>query len=543
MSLLCRDQFLRLCKFALMSAALVLVSCWYVSESVAQQIRVVPSISVLEQYDSNVFFTPKSQLAAGTKADDLITTFTPQLNFMQNNNLVKTNLSLGAIVQKFARNSELDNVGFNASAGVDLSQAVSRVLPRMTAFRVFGTYQYTPSAPAFGAGGMGGGFGGGGGLGGGGGFGMGGVGISGPIDSGLLTQRIRTTMYTIGLADSYSLSPTTDFQTTYTHSQLSFGGSFTPVSSTAGQAPTVFDTSTHAISAGPSSRITAIDTLTLKYTFTQTSQAQFGDYTMHGGNLGWGHAWTKELSSSLNGGLTLIEPIPDSSAVGGQRRVPATMFPTGGFSLTYASGSSFLRKLGSDIREATGAGGSPSMGGNFLPLLSGMNMPGGIASPGSYRITFLYNLGVFPSFVQSAGPIYTHTVSLVSMAGITDKLTAQGIFNVARSSFTSDAIGTTFTTYGTTVSLNYLITPTFTARLSHQWLMFDNQITGQTSGLNAGDLGFSKHVILLGFTYAYAPRGDFFRSGAFWEGASGTSSSSVDAGAGKSGSGGVDTKK
>jgi len=182
-------------------------------------------------------------------------------------------------------------------------------------------------------------------------------------------------MYTAGLADSYSLSPTTDFQTTYTYSQLSFSGSYTPTSSTTGQAPTVFDTNTHSITAGPSSRITAIDTLTVKYTFTQTSQAQFGDYTMHGGNFGWGRAWTKELSSSLNGGLTLIEPIPDSSAVGGQRRVPATMFPTGGISLTYASGSSFLRKLGSDIQEVTGASESSSLGESFLPLLSGLNLP------------------------------------------------------------------------------------------------------------------------------------------------------------------------
>lgn len=535
MSLSCRDRFLRIGKYAVISLTLVFVSCWYMSKSSAQQIRVVPSISVLEQYDSNVFFTPKSQLAPGIKADDLITTFTPQLNFMQNSNLLKANLSLGAVVQKFVHNSDLDNVGFNASSGVDLSQAVNRVLPRMKAFRVLGTYRYSPSTPAFGAGGLGGGFG----VGGGGGFGMGGVGISGPVDSGLLTQRIRTTMFSAGLADSYSLSPTTDFQTTYTYSQLSFGGSYTPTSATAApSSQTVFDTTTHSITAGPSSRITAIDTLTVKYMFTQTSQAQFGDYTLHSGNVGWGRVWTKELSSSLNGGLTLIEPIPDTSAAGGQRRVPATMFPTGGVSLTYASGSSFLRKLGSDFQEVTGTGGSSSMGGSFLPLLSGMNMPGGIAAPGSYRITLLYNLGVFPSFVQSAGPIYTHTVSLASAAGITDKLTAQGLLNVARSSFTSETIGTTFTTYGTTVSLNYLITPTLTARLSHQWLMFDNQ----TSGLSAGDLGFSKHVILLGFTYAYAPRGDFFRSGAFWEGTSG-GSSPVDAGAGKSGSGGVDTKK
>lgn len=202
MSLSCRDRFLRIGKYAVISLTLVFVSCWYVSKSSAQQIRVVPSISVLEQYDSNVFFTPKSQLAPGTKADDLITTFTPQLNFMQNSNLLKANLSLGAVVQKFVHNSDLDNVGFNASSGVDLSQAVNRVLPRMKAFRVFGTYLYSPSTPAFGAGGLGGGFG----VGGGGGFGMGGVGISGPVDSGLLTQRIRTTMFSAGLADSYSLS-------------------------------------------------------------------------------------------------------------------------------------------------------------------------------------------------------------------------------------------------------------------------------------------------------------------------------------------------
>ena len=169
-----------------------------------------------------------------------------------------------------------------------------------------------------------------------------------------------------------------------------------------------------------------------------------------------------------------------------------------------------------------------------------MNMPGGIAAPGSYRITLMYNLGVFPSFVQTAGPIYTHTILLGSTAGITDRLSAQALFNYANSSFTSGTIGTNFTTYGTTVSLNYLITPMFTARLSHQWLMFDSQ--SQSSGLNAADLGFAKQVILLGFTYAYSPRGDFFRSGAFWEGSSG-GSSSVESGIGGAGSGGVDTRK
>ena len=485
----------------------------------------------MEQYDSNVFFTPKSQLPAGTTVDDLITIITPQLNFIQGNSLVKSNLSIGAVVQKFANNSALDNVGFNASAGIDLSQAVNRVLPRMRGFRIMGTYMHTPSAPAFGAGSLGGASMGGGG------FGVGGLGLSGPIDSGLITQRIRTTMFNVGFANSYSLSPTTDFQTNYTYSQLSFGGAFTPSPTVGGQpSNTVFDTSTHTISAGPNSRISAIDSLSMKYTFTQMSQPQFGDYATHGAILGWGRTWSKEWSSSATGGLTLVEPIPDPSAAGGQRKIPATMFPIGSVSLSYATGSSFLRKLGSEIQETTG--GSLTAGGGFLPLLAGMNLPGGIAAPGSYRVTLMYNLGVFPSFVQAAGPIYTHTILLGSTAGITDRLSAQALFNYARSSFTSETIGTNFTTYGTTVSLNYLITPMFTARLSHQWLMFDSQM----SGLNAADLGFAKQVILLGFTYAYSPRGDFFRSGAFWEGSSG-GSSSAESGLGKSGSGGVDTKK
>ncbi|MBS0177360.1 MAG: hypothetical protein JSR20_01205 [Nitrospira sp.] len=525
-------------KFILSVVILAFASWLSLSDSVAQQIRVVPSISVLEQYDSNVFFTPKSQLAPGTKADDLITTITPQLNFIQANSLVKANLSVGAIVQKFANNTALDNVGFNASAGIDLAQAVNKVLPRMRAFRIFGTYQYMPSAPAFGAGGLGVGMSGGGF--GGGGFATGGFGIAGPVDSGLVTQRIRTTMFNAGFSDSYSLSPTTDFQTTYTYSQLSFGGALAPTSTASGQPQnTVFDTQTHSISAGPTSKISAVDTLTVKYTFTQMSQGQIGDYSTHNGAVGWGRSWTKEWSSSVNGGLTLIEPIPDASAIGGQRRIPATMVPTGGFSMTYVSGSSFLRKLGSEIQEATGrTGGSVASGGGFLPLLAGMNMPGGIATPGSYRVTMMYNLGVFPSFVQTAGPIYTHTITLGGMTGITDRLSGQALFNYARSSFTSNSVGTNFSTYGTTLALNYLITPTFSARLSHQWLMFDTQ----ASGVSAGDLGFSKQVVLLAFTYAYAPRGDFFRSGALWEGSS-SASSSAESGAGKSGSGGADITK
>jgi hypothetical protein len=547
MSLLCRDQFLKVYRVSFWISALVVVSWGGATVSVAQQLRLVPSISIMEQYDSNVFFAPKSQLTAGTKADDLITTFTPQLNLSQGNMLVKTNLSAGAVIQKFAHNSGLDNVGLFASTGVDLTEVVHRLLPRMTAFRLLGTYRYSPSTSAFGANGLGGGgFGGGGfgGLGGGfggggfGGFGSGGIGVAGPVDSGQITQRIRSSMYSVGFANSYALSPTTDFQTTYIYTQMSFGGSLTPVTSSSGQTGnTVFDTTAHSISAGPTARLSAADMLNVRYTYNHTSQAQFGNFATHNAALAWGRIWTRELSSTINGGAALIEPVPDSSVSGGQGRRPAALIPTGGFSVSYASGSSFLRKIGSEIKDATGSqGGVGLTGGGFLPVMSGMNIPGGIAASGSYRATLMYNLGVYPSFVQSAGPIYSHVVSLGGAAGITDRLTGQALLNFSHSSFTSQNIGTTFNSYGTTVMLNYLITPALTAMISHRWLMFDNQVN--TAGV--GDLSFSKHVVLIGFTYAYAPRGDFFRSGSFWESPSGGSSSTT----GKSElGGGGDTKK
>jgi len=536
MSLLCRDQFLKVyrVRVSVWISALVFVSLWNSTDSFAQQLRFVPSLSILEQYDSNVFFAPKSQLPTGTKADDLITTFTPQVNLSQGNRLVKINLSGGAVIQKFAHNSGLDNVGLFASTGVDLSEVTHRLLPRMTTFRLLGTYRYSPSTSAFGANGLGGGGFGGGGFGG---FG-GGIGVAGPVDSGQITQRIRSSMYSVGFANSYALSPTTDFQTTYLYSQMSFGGSLTPVTPSTGQVGnTVFDTITHSISAGPTARLSAADMLNVRYTFNHMSQAQFGDYATHNVALAWGRVWTRELSSIVNGGAALIEPVPDLSASGGQGRRPAALIPTGGFSVSYASGSSFLRKIGSEIQDATGSlGGGGLAGGGFLPIMSGMNIPGGIASSGSYRATLMYNLGVYPSFVQSAGPIYSHVVSLGGAAGITDRLTGQALLNFSHSSFTSQNIGTTFNSYGTTVMLNYLITPTLTAMVSHRWLMFDNHV--DVAGV--GNLSFSKHVVLVGFTYAYAPRGDFFRSGAFWESPSG--GSSPVPGKPESGGGG-DTKK
>jgi hypothetical protein len=520
----------------------------------AQQVRVVPSISVREMYDTNVFYADKKDLPPGLSADDFITIIVPQITVSQTNSLVSTNLSVGALIQKFAKNTDLDNVGFNAAAGIDISRLANRYLPRMRTARFYGTYMYSPSTPPFGVGGMGAGMGGmGGGMMGGGmmggGMGMtrgiGGVGLGGPLDTGLLSQRTRVQVYNIGFNNSYALSPSADFQTSLTYSRLSFGGSYTPTETPqSGQALT-FDTTNYNVSAGPTARISAVDSLGFIYVFSQSSQANFGTFSTHTGNLNWSHTWTREIFSSVRGGMTLIEPIPvnqfssgATQSTGSTGRVAATMFPTGGFSLTYASASSLLRAMGSDLQSVSPSGGVGVVGGSFLPVLAGSTVPGTISGPGMYSVSLNYNLGVYPSYVASAGPIYSHIIGLNGSAGITDRMSAFGGFNFAHSSFTSQVNTGTFNSYGTIIMLNYLVTRTLQASLSHQWLNF----SGSSEGGGASDFGLSKHMVMLGISYAYSPRGDFFRSGAFWESPSAGSSTTGPA-PGQSGSGGVEIKK
>lgn len=539
MSLLCRDWLSKIHLHAFAAMLMVVSVNGLVVVADAQQVRIVPSISVREIYDTNVFYSSSSNLPSGLSKNDFITTIVPQINLGQTNSLMSTNLSVGALIQKFAKNSDLDNVGFNAAAGIDISRLANRYLPRMRSARVYGTYMFSPSTPAFGGGGLG--TIGGGGMGGIG-AGIGGVGLSSGLDSGQIAQRVRTHIYNIGVTSSYALSPSADFQTTLMYSRRSFGGSFTPTTTESGQALT-FDTTNYNVTAGPVARISAIDTLAFTYTFSQFSQANFGNFSTHTGNLNWSHTWTREISSSARGGMTLVEPIPATqpSAAGiqssNQGRVAARMFPTGGLSLTYASASSLLRTMGSEVQSVSPSGGVGVVGGSFLPILAGSTVPGNIASPGMYNVSLTYNLGVYPSFVSSAGPIYTHIIGLNGSAGITDRLTSFAGFNFAHSSFTNQINNQTFNTYGSVVMLNYLVTRTLQASLSHQWLSFAG-----SGGASTSDFTFSKHMIMLGLSYAFAPRGDFFKSSAFWESSS-SGSSTTGAKPSQPGSDGVEIKK
>src|SRR6185295_11920667 len=111
---------------------------------------IIPSLSVSERYDSNVFNTPKSLLGPTKKPEDFITTVTPQIN-MSHTGSINGNLFVGGLITRYLHNSNLDYTGINAGGNSDLTGWANRFSQRISTLTVRGTYQFTPSASAFGA--------------------------------------------------------------------------------------------------------------------------------------------------------------------------------------------------------------------------------------------------------------------------------------------------------------------------------------------------------------------------------------------------------
>ncbi len=489
--------------------------------------RLFPIISISEQYDSNVFYAPKSVLGPGITPDDFVTFVNPQLVLAHASPSFTGSLSLGGVIGKYVNNPDLDFAGFNAATTMDLTQMAKRLSNRFTTLSVLGAYQFTPAASAFGGGGVG--FGGVG-------FGTTGVlggGAIGPFDSGLVANRARITSYSGSINGGYALTPLTSLSFGYSYNQISFGGQF-GLASDALQNQ-LFDTTGHTITAGVNRQMSLNDTVTWNYaysTFSQTGVDSFGTHTTTGT---WSRLWTRELSSTLGGGATLLEPFNDLST-GVPQRVPWSVQPTATAVVTWSSASSALRSAGETVGSlggrmsaspmllSTSAAGSVGA----LPGIAGSVSPGSMLARGRYSVSLSYNFGVFPSFVAEAGPILTHVVGAQASFGVTDRVTAQAGVNFARSiGSLRGAQSSTFAfdTYGTTEGLNYLVTPNLQASLTHSWLNFVDSSPNPTT-LNSGNQAFefSKHMVMVSLSYVFTPAPGFFRSGGLDIGSAGGAS-------------------
>jgi hypothetical protein len=475
--LLYRDAGFRIVNAILLMG---LVAWWSTGTSVWAQTIIIPTLSVSETYDSNVFYTPKTLLSPGFKAEDFMTMVIPQINLAHAGPRVNGSLSVGANITKYVNNPSLDYTGINTAGQLDLKRWANSFSQRISALSVRGTYQFTPSLSGFGAttgGALGTGFGT--------------TGINSPVDTGLITNRVSMHNMNLAINGGYDLSRNTSFIASYGYTRLTFGGQSGGVNNQ------LFGTDGHTTTTGLTTRVSPTDTLgttaTMSHYIQEGAAGGGGSFTTISGTANWSKLWTQKLSSSIGGGGIFTLPI--ESAVPGQS-IKSTFAPTGTVRMTYSSFSEGLR--------AAGAAPGPF---DNLPRVAGSLAPGGVIAPGAFTTSLSYSFSIFPSYALNAGPMKTHVVGVNASAGVTSKLTAQAGMNFSHGSTSTPA--SSFDTLGATAGASYLLGPVM-VNLTYNWLYFSSSFaqTAQTQS----EYAFSKKMIMLSLSYAFTSQ-SFFQMG------------------------------
>jgi len=455
---------------------------------------IIPSLSVSERYDSNVFNTPKSFLGPTKKPEDFITTVTPQINMSYTGSIINSNLFVGGLITRYIHNSNLDYTGINAGGQSDLTGWANRFSQRISALTVRGTYQFTPSANAFGASPSTNG-----------GLGISGGSVSpGLLNTGLVTNRVSMQRYNLGVGGGYQLTPTTTLVGTFDYSKISFGNQSGGVNNP------LFSTTGYQGSTTINTGITARDTVGATAAMTHYSQESSGGsggssgqgtFTTIRETLNWTRLWTPKLTTFLGAGG--IVTLPVGSSVPGQS-VKTQLAPTFTARMTYSSFSEALREAGSSL--------SPYAS---LPSLEGSLSPGGILAPGAYIVSMLSSYSISPSYAFGSGPMKTLGVGVNASGGITPNLSGQAGMNYSHG--TRDLPSSSFDSVAVSAGALYLIGPVL-ATLTYNWMFFSNSI--DQASLNAtSTYQFSKEMVMLSLSYAFVSP-TFFRMGEF--GSSGT---------------------
>lgn len=254
--------------------------------------RVIPSVTLSERYDTNVFNAASRFIPPGRKKWDFVTSIWPQVRLISNEEGVKTDLIVGASGNTFVNNPELSFISTNGALTSNLDKFIGQWIPGAK-LEVSDYFRYTPQPPAF----------------------LTGVqtseGVPDIYARGLQVARANSISNTARATGTYALSPTVSVLGKYSHSLFSIGRVFVS-QGTAGATPTSgLETETHAWAVGPSFRLSRGDTVSLQYQNAQTSFSGRGapgqGFTTRGVE-GEYSGTTDNWTVLLAGGGTFVEP-------------------------------------------------------------------------------------------------------------------------------------------------------------------------------------------------------------------------------------------
>ena len=253
--------------------------------------NIIPSVTLSERYDSNVFFAP------GGNSEDYVTSVSPQLKVIHKRQLIEGTVGGGVTTEAYVKNPRLNYVGFNGVVDLNLDGAMNELV-RGLGLRISDSYYQTPQLPSFAAP-------------------TGGGQPAQPFARGVQAQRANSSTNVAKVAASYAISPALSFTSTYIDQRIRFGS---PTSTpTGGTQASVIDTTFQTIESGPVIKVSSIDTVTLYHLYqkgTFGSQESKGDFSAHGATAGWTSLITRTLTASITGGATVFSNINDLQYLG-----------------------------------------------------------------------------------------------------------------------------------------------------------------------------------------------------------------------------------
>lgn len=391
--------------------------------------KVIPSLSVSERYDSNVFY---GFVFPGQKSYDFVSNVQPQVSLEHRGRLIEGIFTGGGVAEYYAEHPNFNYVGANGVATLNLNQLAGK-LNRNLQLSLTDALFYTPTPPAFinpQAG-------------------QSPASTGSSFATGVQPYRVTTTVNTGRIIGAYTFTPRSSWAATYSNTYLRFGN--TLGNPTLG---TVFGVTSHAISTGPQFRVTPLDTVSLNYVFTRADYTQgqsSGNFQTQGGQVTWSRLITPTITATLTGGLQVVEP--------------STVQQNGG--------------------NATGQQGSVEQPRSVL-YVTGATLLWNYQE--NTAVTLAYSRAVTPSFYLVPVPLISNVVTASISYRLSAKLAATGSANYAINEDTNSTLS--FRSYGGILTLNYILTRTFSLLGTYSYYNYSSKFVGQA-------LEFDRNMVML----------------------------------------------
>ena len=268
---------------------------------VGAQTTVIPSVSLSERYDSNIFRTTRSNYGPGVQPWDYVTTVSAIVDVVNKSRLADSHLRAGVNGNAFVYNSDSAFVSTNVLASSDMTRGVSELV-RGLRLRISDSFRYTPEVPSF-------------------------MTVDHPSDpadiyaSGGGGSRANTYRNILLAKSDYSLSRSFSLTTNYLNTMFKRGHS-NPASDSV-DAVAYFNNTLHSVDTGPTYTFDGGDTLFFKYNYSTGESKPEGG----GGSTGYTFqtiapeyvtkavpGWTLTISA----GPTLVKQVGDRVFLSGK---------------------------------------------------------------------------------------------------------------------------------------------------------------------------------------------------------------------------------